>query len=339
MAARRDAPTGAGARTNLGLLALLAGAFLTGWLAFAFATAPARWSLAVHATTGFAILLLLPWKSMVARRGMRRPRARRWASIALGVLVLVSLSAGLAHSTGALLSWGPLTAMEVHVGAAIAAVPLAVWHIAARPIRLRPADFSRRALLRGGIAMGVAAAGYVASEAVVKAATLPGASRRFTGSYEAGSFQPAEMPVSSWMFDSVPQVDVATWRLRAGSRTWTHDQLAAFDDQLTATLDCTGGFYSTQQWAGARLDRLIDTGGGLSIRVLSITGYDRRFPIPEAASLLLATRCGGLPLDAGHGFPARLIASDRRGFWWVKWVVAIEVDDLPPWWQSPFPLQ
>jgi DMSO/TMAO reductase YedYZ molybdopterin-dependent catalytic subunit len=36
---------------------------------------------------------------------------------------------------------------------------------------------------------------------------------------------------------------------------------------------------------------------------------------------------------------ARLVAPDRRGFWWVKWVVAIEVDDLPDWWQSPFPLQ
>ncbi|HUY73342.1 MAG TPA: molybdopterin-dependent oxidoreductase [Candidatus Dormibacteraeota bacterium] len=339
MGARRDAPTRLGARTNLGLVALLAGAFLTGWLAFAFATAPARWSLVVHATTGFAILLLLPWKSMVARHGLRRPRPGRWVSVALGALVLISLGAGLAHSTGALLSWGPFSAMELHVGAAIAAVPLAVWHVAARPIRLRPADFSRRAFMRGGMAAGVAAAGYLASEAVVKAAGLPGASRRFTGSYEAGSYQPAEMPVSSWMLDSIPQIDTATWRLRAGGRTWSYDQLAAFDDPLTATLDCTGGFYSTQRWAGTRLDRLIETNGGVSVRVVSSTGYDRRFPIEEAGSLLLATSCGGMPLDAGHGFPVRLVAADRRGFWWVKWVVAIEVDDLPPWWQSPFPLQ
>ncbi len=339
MAARRDAPTRLGARTNLGLIALLAGAFLTGWLAFAYATAPARWSLVVHATGGFAILLLLPWKSMVARHGMRRPRPGRWASIALAALVIVSLLAGLAHSTGALLSLGPFTPMELHVGAAIAAVPLAIWHIAARPIRLREADFSRRALMRGGIAVGVAAAAYLASEGVVRAAALPGAARRFTGSYEAGSFQPALMPVSSWMFDSIPQIEAATWRLRAGSRTWSYDQLAVFDDRVTATLDCTGGFYSTQEWAGARLDRLVEAKGGMSIRVVSRTGYDRRFPVDEAGSLVLATRCGGMPLDAGHGFPVRLVASDRRGFWWVKWVVAIEVDDLPPWWQSPFPLQ
>lgn len=339
MAPQRDAPTRLGARTNLGLIALLAGAFLTGWLAFAYATAPARWSLVVHATTGFAILLLLPWKSMIARHGLTRPRPGRWASIALGALVIVSLVAGLAHSTGTVISWGPFSAMEFHVGAAIAAVPLAVWHITARPIRLRPADFSRRAFMRGGATIGVAAVAYAASELVVRAAALPGASRRFTGSYEAGSFQPAEMPVSSWMFDSIPQIDTTTWGLRAGGRTWSYDELAAFDDRATATLDCTGGFYSTQEWSGARLDRLIETKGHLSVRVVSTTGYDRRFPADEAGSLLLATRLGGIQLDPGHGFPARLVAADRRGFWWVKWVASIEVDDLPPWWQSPFPLQ
>ncbi len=121
-----------GARTNLALLALLAVAFLTGWLAFAYATAPARWLLVVHALGGFAILALLPWKSMIARRGLRRPQPGRWASVLLGVLVLVSLVAGLLHSTGVLVYIGPLTAMDFHVGAAIAAVPLVIWHVVAR---------------------------------------------------------------------------------------------------------------------------------------------------------------------------------------------------------------
>jgi Oxidoreductase molybdopterin binding domain len=328
-----------GARTNLALLALLAVAFLTGWLAFAYATAPARWSLVLHATGGFAILALLPWKSMVARRGLERPRPGRWASVLFGVLVLISLAAGLLHSTGVLVYVGPLTAMDFHVGAAIAAVPLAIWHVAARRVRVRPADLSRRNILRGGVVVAGAAAAYAASEVVVKATGMPGAARRFTGSYEAGSLQPALMPVSSWMFDAIPNLDSATWRLRAGGREWSYDELLAFDDRLTATLDCTGGFFSTQEWSGARLDRLIGKSDGASIHVVSSTGYDRRFPVDRARSLLLATRFGGQALDPGHGFPARLVVPDGRGFWWVKWVTAIEVDDLPHWWQSPFPLQ
>ncbi|HKC19366.1 MAG TPA: molybdopterin-dependent oxidoreductase [Candidatus Dormibacteraeota bacterium] len=331
-------PARLGARTNLALLLLLAVAFVTGWLAFSFATAPARWSLVAHATTGVAILMLLPWKSMIARRGMRRARPGRWASIAFGVLVVVSLVAGLAHSMG-LQFIGPLTAMDFHVGAALVAVPFAVWHVAARRIRLRPADASRRQFLRGGAVLGAAALAYGASELAVRAAALPGSHRRFTGSYEAGSFDPPQMPVSSWMFDAVPRVDQSAWTLRAGDRSWTYDELSTFDDRTVATLDCTGGFYSTQEWSGVRLDRLIDAAGGASIRVVSRSGYDRRFPIEDASRLLIATRMGGQPLDADHGYPARVVAPDRRGFWWVKWLVRIDVDDLPYWWQSPFPTQ
>ncbi len=339
MRTRRYGAIKLGSQTNVALLGLLAIAFLTGWLAFAFGTAPARLSLIVHATGGVAILLLLPWKSMIARRGLARPRGGRWASIGLGMLVLLSIAAGLGHSTGLVLSWGPFSSMEVHVGAALAAIPLAVWHVVARRVKVVRADLSRRTFMKGSVALGAAAVSYAASEILVRAATLPGGARRFTGSYEAGSFEPAVMPVSSWMFDAIPVHDPDAWTLRTPGREWSLRELATFDDRMIATLDCTGGFYSTQEWAGVRLDRLLPDIRESSIRVVSSTGYDRRFRAGEAGSLLLATRFGGTPLDAGHGFPARLVAPDRRGFWWVKWVVAIEVDDVPYWWQSPFPVQ
>jgi DMSO/TMAO reductase YedYZ molybdopterin-dependent catalytic subunit len=339
IAARPSVAIARGARTNLALLALLAVAFLSGWLAFASASSPARWSLVVHAVGSFAILVLLPWKSMIGRRGIRRPRPGRWVSVLLGVLVLVSVAAGLLHSTGLLVYWGSLTAMEFHVGAALAAVPLVIWHVAARRVRVRPTDMSRRGVLLGGAVVAAAAVGYAASEVLARATAMPGATRRFTGSYESGSYQPDRMPVSSWMFDSVPATNPRAWRLTAGGRHWSYEELSGFDDRLTATLDCTGGFFSTQEWAGAWLDRLIGKPDSATIRVVSMTGYDRRFPIARASSLLLATRVGGSPLDAGHGFPARLVVPDGRGFWWVKWVSAIEVDDVPAWWQTPFPVQ
>lgn len=338
-AARGPVAVARGARTNFALLALLAVAFLTGWIAFAYATAPARWSLVLHAAGGFAILALLPWKSMIARRGLSRPQPGRWASVVLGALVVVSLLAGLLHSTGVLVYIGALTAMDFHVGAAIAAVPFAIWHVIARRVRVRSTDLSRRNALRGGAVVAGAALAYAASELVVRATGMPGAARRFTGSYEAGSFQPGLMPVSSWLFDAIPRIDQTGWRLRAGGREWSYGEVLAFNDRLTATLDCTGGFFSTQEWAGVRLDRLIGKPDGGSIRVVSSTGYERRFPVDRASSLLLATRAGGYPLDPGHGFPARLIVPDGRGFWWVKWVIAVEVDDIPHWWQPPFPIQ
>lgn len=330
--------------TNLALLLLIAAAFLTGWLAFSYATAPARWSLVIHAASGVAILALTPWKSLIIRGGLRHRRPAWWASLIFTVLVLVSIVAGFLHSTGLLRWWGDITAMEVHVGAAIAAVPFGIWHLVARWVRPRAVDLSRRSLLRSGLLLGAAGLAYAATEGLVRLASLPGASRRFTGSYEVASYQPDAMPVTQWMFDSMPTIPASTWRLpvhAAGQvREWTYDRLAAFDDRVTATLDCTGGFYSTQEWAGVWLSRLVlVTDQPLSVHVRSATGYDRRFAAGELARVLLATRLGGQPLSPGHGFPVRVVAPDRRGFWWVKWITRIEVETTPAWWQLPFPLQ
>ena len=328
-------------RVNLGLLVFLAVAFLTGWLAFAYATAPSRWALVVHAVTGFGILVLVPWKSIVVRRS-RRGGLGRIASLLLAVLVLASLAGGLLHSLG-LPWWGPYTAMELHVGAAIAAVPLVVWHVLARWVRPRPVDLSRRHLLRYAGAVGLAGAGYAASEQLARLARLPGAERRFTGSYELGSFEPEGLPVTSWLLDAVPALDAERWRLKVawpgGGRDWTYAELLAHDDHLRAVLDCTGGFWSEHEWTGVLLGRLLPEVPGLSIHVVSHTGYDRRLPPSDLWRVLLATGVDGQPLSAGNGYPLRLVAPGRRGFWWVKWVSRIEVQELPAWWQLPFPLQ
>jgi DMSO/TMAO reductase YedYZ molybdopterin-dependent catalytic subunit len=337
--------------TNLALFALLGVAFTTGWVAFFYSTAPSRASLIVHAVSGYAIVALTPWKAVIAARGIQRRRPGWWASLVFTGLVSASVVAGILHSTGLLVAAGPFSAMEVHVGAALAAIPFVAWHVIARRIPMRAVDFSRRSLLRAGTLAAGAGLAYGAGEVAVRLLSLPGSTRRFTGSYEYGSLQPAQLPVTQWLFDAVPLVDPAAWRLalRAGNavREWTYAELLAFDDRVQATLDCTGGFYSTQDWSGVWLSKLLTPhpdpppqgGREISVYVRSVTGYDRRFAIGEVGRLLVATRLGGLPLDPGHGFPVRLVAPDRRGYWWVKWVTTITIDELPAWWQLPFPLQ
>jgi len=67
-------------------------------------------------------------------------------------------------------------------------------------------------------------------------------------------------------------------------------------------------------------------------------GHRARELVIVVGGALLATRAGGAPLSVGHGFPARLVAPGRRGFWWVKWVDRIELRSTPWWWQPPFPV-
>ena len=339
--------------TNLALFVLLGVAFTTGWVAFFYAAAPSRASLIVHAASGYAIIALTPWKAVIAARGIQRRRPGWWASLVFSGLVIASIAAGILHSTGLLTGVGAISAMEVHVGAALAATPFVTWHVIARRIPVRAVDLSRRSLLRAASLLAGAGLAYGAGEVAVRLLRLPGSLRRFTGSYEYGSLQPAQLPVTSWMFDAVPAIDPASWRLTGqigdAIREWTYDELLAFDDRIRATLDCTGGFYSTQDWSGVWLSRLFASfpsparrggeGGGSSIHVRSLTGYDRRFAISDAGRLLIATRLGGMPLAPGNGFPVRLVAPDLRGYWWVKWVTTVTIDERPSWWQLPFPIQ
>ncbi|HJR46065.1 MAG TPA: molybdopterin-dependent oxidoreductase [Actinomycetota bacterium] len=326
-------------RTNVGLLLALAAAFATGVLAYGVGSG---WNVYVsvgHAIAGFVVIVLSPWKSVIARRGLRRQRRGRRASVALSVLTLAALLFGLLHSTGLARSFGVLTAMQLHVGAALLSLPFVVWHIAVRPARLHRTDIRRRQVLHGAAVTAAGAVVFGLSKALEHVAGLPGRSRRFTGSYEEGSGTPEEMPVTQWLDDDVPIIDVAQWTLLVAGRSWSHEQLTGFDQAVDALIDCTGGWFATQRWEGAWLHDLVgDTAGARTIVVRSATGYQRSFPIEDASRLLVAHRVAGEPLSPGHGYPARLVAPGRRGFWWVKWITEIELSDRPWWIQSPFPL-
>jgi DMSO/TMAO reductase YedYZ molybdopterin-dependent catalytic subunit len=199
---------------------------------------------------------------------------------------------------------------------------------------------------------GLSAVGLLGWQSIERAtamARLSGADRRFTGARESGSFTGNGFPRTNWFTDPIPTIAADAWSLRIHGavervQTLSHAEFTALPPStVRATLDCTGGWFTTQDWSGVMLTRVLKSASprdnARSIVVHSATGYTRRFPIAEAERLLLATHVGGEPLSRGHGSPVRIVAPDYRGFHWVKWVVAIEVSADPEWWQSPLPLQ
>lgn len=325
--------------TNLALLAVLVLAFATGVGVVAAGSPGGRWLALTHGVAGIAVVLLVPWKSRVISRGLHRARHTRWLSLLLAALAVAAVLTGIGYATGLVRSIGGILGMWLHVAAALVLLPLAVWHVLARRARPRAADLSRRTLIKAGLFTAAAAGLYTVQTATVNLTRLPGAGRRFTGSYPAGSFNPAAMPSYTWLDDTTPTIDPDRWRLSVAGRELTLRDLSAFNVPIRATLDCTSGWYAEQNWAGVPLRALLpDTGQARSISVHSVTGYSLRFPISDLDNLLLATTAGGAPLRPGHGFPARLVAPGRRGFWWVKWVDRIDLSPTPWWWQPPFPL-
>jgi hypothetical protein len=276
------------------------------------------WVFVAHDVAGFALAGVLGYK---LRRVWRRIGTRR-AGLLAAAFVAGTLLTGIAWSSAVkptVFGYNPLNLHSV-LGAVLAGAVLT--HALQRAKRPRRGDLTRRQVIASA-GVGV---GAFAAWSAQRTPGLASAKRRFTGSYEAASFEGNAFPTTSWVADHPKPLEHYT--LAFGDRRLTAAQLDA-GDTLTATLDCTGGFYSTQRWRGTRLDRLLADAPGSHVRVISHTGYRWSFDRAEARNLLLATHVGGEPLSHGHGAPVRLVAPGQRGFIWVKWVTRVELHDSP----------
>ena len=137
----------------------------------------------------------------------------------------------------------------------VAAVPVHAY-VRARRLRARDIADRRQFLLAAGGTLGALALWRV-QRPVSALFGLRAANRRFTGSYEAASFEGNAFPATSWVADSPRELAPGAYRLAVAGLvdrplSLELDSLDA-GHALVATLDCTGGFYSTQRWRGVRL--------------------------------------------------------------------------------------
>ena len=314
------------------------------------------WAIAldVHRISGFALVALLLWKGrnvlipLTSRRRWKRKPALYLGSIAMLLLLLAALTLGIVWSYAGYFTHLGISGVSWHIYLSLFLAPLVAWHTLTHSWTLRTRFWvERRSFLRlAGLSLAGLALWRV-GELTAGAFELPGKDRRFTGSYERRSFDGNSFPTTSWLNDDPAPVSEENWRLNVSGLVSRelHFNLADLThsrEKITATLDCTGGWHSTQEWEGTPLRDVLQAAGvgadAGSVTVRSTTGYQRRFSLKEADEYLLATHVGGEPISHGHGFPVRLAAPGKRGFEWVKWVDSIHVNDTGKWWQPPLPL-
>lgn len=313
------------------------------------------WLFTLHALAGLTLVALLGWKF---RRVRNRVTERAlWdggtpVSLLLGTLAVAALATGIYWTLSGPVWFVAWPLLSVHMALGLLVVPVLGWHLrhrfrppARRDIEGRRTAIQYTALLAGG------ALAWRAQEA---AGDALGLDRRFTGSKEEGSGDGNAFPVTSWVADDPPPVEVDEWTLRVGGaveQSLELDDAAVTGDEggdaadarleptdRRALLDCTSGWYSDHGWHGVRVGDLLDAAGpadrGRWVRFESVTGYRWSLPLAEARDALLATHVDGDRLTHGHGAPLRLVAPDRRGFQWVKWVTRVDVTrrrDLGQW--------
>jgi hypothetical protein len=323
------------------LAAGTAGALATGILSLISGSPDQALVFVLHDMAGLWIGVLLYEKMRrvwprVAQ--LRRWDGRTWVGVAATVVVALALLAGIAWALGA--AFAPLgySLLAWHIALGLVVTLVVSLHMFARAKPLRRRDRNgRRNLLRAGAYLAGGIILWPVQQVTATVLALPGARRRFTGSREAGSFAGNSFPTTSWVADSPRPIDPTGWRLRVDGAVQMPLDLGYADvaqgDMVTATLDCTGGFFSTQHWQGVRVGRLLARAGlradARYVSFVSVTGYRWSLPLDEARAALVATHMGAVPLADGHGAPARLVAPGRRGFEWVKWVTRITVLTAP----------
>ncbi|MBN2459747.1 molybdopterin-dependent oxidoreductase [Candidatus Woesearchaeota archaeon] len=109
--------------------------------------------------------------------------------------------------------------------------------------------------------------------------------------------------------------------------------LSCPSQQKVTTLHCVEGWATKILWEGVKLeDLLAETGikpGANTVIFRAYDGYSTSLPLQyiKDNDIMLAYKMNNATLLPQRGFPLQLVAEDKWGYKWIKWVTSIELSD------------
>ena len=117
-------------------------------------------------------------------------------------------------------------------------------------------------------------------------------------------------------------------------KVYTYDEIINRQSyQKVVTLDCVEGWDVTILWEGVLVRDLIKEAGinpkAKIIIFYSHDGYSTSFPLDYIMEndIIMAYKMNGLTLPPERGFPFQLVAENKWGYKWIKWITQIELSD------------
>jgi DMSO/TMAO reductase YedYZ molybdopterin-dependent catalytic subunit len=146
------------------------------------------------------------------------------------------------------------------------------------------------------------------------------------------------------------QVDVATYRLAVTGLVdepaeYTYSEVTSgFPNvEKVVQLDCVEGWSVKVLWRGVLVRDILDASGvqdsAKSVIFSAADGYTTSFPVAYFYDndIVLAYTINDVVLPAERGFPFQLVAEDKWGYKWCKWVTGIELsaeEDPGGYWED-----
>jgi DMSO/TMAO reductase YedYZ molybdopterin-dependent catalytic subunit len=183
---------------------------------------------------------------------------------------------------------------------------------------------------------------------VVSQATLSRYRENEVREYQGVRLDPAIGPRDN-SISGVQTVDLSSYRLTIDGLV-DQPTVLLYDEVLARTaverritLYCVEGWEATVLWRGVQLSDLISLVGvkqeANTVIFHCVDDYTTSLPLQTIIEkeLILAYDANGLPLPPEMGFPFIVVAEDKLGYKWARWVVRIELsadESYKGFWES-----
>lgn len=156
--------------------------------------------------------------------------------------------------------------------------------------------------------------------------------------YQGKLLSPAVGPRDN-SIKGIQQVDINTYNLRVtglvnNEITMNYSQILEMTTfKRLITLHCVEGWDATILWEGVSLVELIEKSipksNAVTVIFHAADGYTTSLPwaLIKERQLILAYRANEIVLPPEMGYPFIVVAEDKLGYKWARWVTKIELSD------------
>jgi len=146
------------------------------------------------------------------------------------------------------------------------------------------------------------------------------------------------------------KIDISTYKLEVSGlvkeeREYTYDQVINNHQKYQKVVEifCVEGWNSKNLWEGILLKDIFDEVGidpeATTVIFYAYDGYSTSLPVEYIVNnnILLGYKINGITLTSGTGYPFILVAEDKWGYKWIKWITKIEIsdnEDFRGFWES-----
>lgn len=144
-------------------------------------------------------------------------------------------------------------------------------------------------------------------------------------------------------------IDRDSYRLEVGGlverpRQYTYDEVLDHQSySKVSQLMCVEGWSVDILWEGMLVRDLFNEAGvkpeANTVVLYAVDGYSTSFPLSwfYDKDIIMAWKMNGITIPPERGFPFHLVAEDKWGYKWIKWITKIELSNDPNfrgYWES-----